>query len=286
MNDKKPWMIVAVLLAVVGAGAYLWLRKPPPETPLPVAAPPVVPVAPVVASVVATPPAVEAPPILHPLDAPPPAQPLPSLDASDAPLAQLLAGLLGDKPWRTLFVPEAIIRRIVATVDNLPRQDAPAKMWPVRPAGGWLATAEEGAALSIAPENAGRYAAYAAVLRAADMAALAALYRDFYPLFQQAYVELGYPQGYFNDRLIVAIDDLLATPEPAAPPRLVQEKVRYRFADADLDRRSAGQKILLRIGVAHTRLAKQRLAELRRALTRPTSATPSVINDEKRRPTT
>ncbi|OHC61967.1 MAG: hypothetical protein A3H93_12935 [Rhodocyclales bacterium RIFCSPLOWO2_02_FULL_63_24] len=192
MNDKKPWMIVAVRLAVVGVGAYLWLRKPPPETPLPVVAPPAVPVA----SVVAPSPAVEALPILHPLDAPPPAQPLPSLDASDAPLAQLLAGLLGGKPWRTLFVPEAIIRRIVA------------------------------------------------------------------------------------------IDDLLETPEPAASPRLVQEKVRYRFADADLDRRSAGQKILLRIGVAHARLAKQRLAAPRRALMRPTSATPNAINDEKRRPAT
>lgn len=284
MNDKKPWMVVAVLLAVAGAGAYFWLwQPPPPEAPLPVATSPAVPVAPVVAP----PPAVEAPPpILHPLDAPPPAQPLPSLDASDAPLAQLLAGLLGGKPWRTLFVPEAIIRHIVATVDNLPRQDAPVKMWPVHPAGGWLATAGEGATLSIAPENAGRYAAYAAVLQAADMAALAALYRDFYPLFQQAYVELGYPQGYFNDRLIVAIDNLLATPEPAAPPRLVQEKVRYRFADADLDRRSAGQKILLRIGVEHARLAKQRLAELRRALARPPSASPSVINDETRRPPT
>ena len=75
MNDKKPWMIVAVRLAVVGVGAYLWLRKPPPETPLPVVAPPAVPVA----SVVAPSPAVEALPILHPLDAPPPAQPLPSL---------------------------------------------------------------------------------------------------------------------------------------------------------------------------------------------------------------
>jgi len=273
MNDKKPWVIVAVLLAVAGAVAYFWLRQPPLEAPLRVAASPVAPV-------------VAPPPILHPLDAPPPAQPLPSLDASDAPLAQRLAGLLGGKPWRTLFGPEAIIRHVVATVDSLPRQDAPVKMWPVRSAGGWLATAGEGEALSIAPENARRYATYAAVLRAADMAALAALYRDFYPLFQQAYVELGYPQGYFNDRLIVAIDDLLATPEPAAPPRLVQEKVRYRFANADLDRRSAGQKILLRIGVEHARLAKQKLAELRRALAQPPSASPNAINDEKRRPAT
>lgn len=27
-------------------------------------------------------------------------------------------------------------------------------------------------------------------------------YVRLYPLFQKAYVELGYPNGYFNDRLI------------------------------------------------------------------------------------
>jgi hypothetical protein len=29
-----------------------------------------------------------------------------------------------------------------------------------------------------------------------------ALYVDLYPLFQGAYAELGYPNRYFNDRLI------------------------------------------------------------------------------------
>lgn len=258
MNDRKPWILAAVLLALAGAGAYFWLQPPPPqEPPVEVAAPPVAP-----------PPAVaEAPPpILHPVETPPPAQPLPALDASDTLLGQRLEHLLGMKTWRALFLPEALVRRIVATVDNLPRQDAPAKMWPVKPAAGWMVTAGADATLGIAPRNADRYAAHAAALRLADMAALAALYREFYPLFQQAYVELGFPDGYFNDRLIVAIDDLLATPEPAAPPALVQDKVRYRFADPDFERRSAGQKILLRIGTEHTRLAKQKLVELRRAI--------------------
>ncbi|MEW6163693.1 MAG: DUF3014 domain-containing protein [Pseudomonadota bacterium] len=262
MNDKKPWIVVAVLMAIAGASAYFWPRQPPPQEPaVAVAAPPVAPVA------VPQPAATEAPPpIQHPIETPPPAQPLPALDASDALLGQRLERLLGMKAWRTLFLPEALVRRIVATVDNLPRQDAPAKMWPVRPTAGWMVTAGADATLGIAPGNADRYAAHAAALRFADMAALAALYREFYPLFQQAYVELGFPDGYFNDRLIAAIDDLLATPEPATPPALVQEKVRYRFADPDLDRRSAGQKILLRIGTEHARLAKQKLAELRRAL--------------------
>ncbi len=100
-------------------------------------------------------------------------------------------------------------------------------------------------------------------------AQLVAVYRHFYPLFQQAYVELGYPQGYFNDRLVAAIDDLLATPEPAEPPRLVQQKVIYQFADSDLEGRSAGQKIMLRIGTENARTVKAKLREIRKLVAKP-----------------
>ena len=74
-----------------------------------------------------------------------------------------------------------------------------------------------------------------------------ATYVQLYPLFQAAYQELGYPNGYFNDRLIQAIDDMLAAPDVAAP-KLAQPKVLYEFADPALENLSAGQKILVRMG--------------------------------------
>lgn len=279
MSEKNRWIGVAVML-VTAAGTYFWWQQQEaPEA----AAPPVLAVPPPLVAPQPTTRVEAAPPIQHPLEVPAPVRPLPALDESDAALAKPLSDMLGAKSWRDIFVPEAIVRRIVATVDNLPRREAPVKMWPVRPVPGWLATTGSNAELSVAPENARRYATYAAVLRAADMAALAALYREFYPLFQQAYIDLGYPHGYFNDRLIQAIDDLLATPEPAEPLFLVQEKVRYRFADADLDGRSAGQKIMLRIGVEHARSAKKKLSELRQAVALDaTPSAPQSTSDKRR----
>ncbi len=53
-----------------------------------------------------------------------------------------------------------------------------------------------------------------AVISKLDMQQLAALYIHYYPLFQQSYQNLGYPNGYFNDRLVQVIDNLLATPQP------------------------------------------------------------------------
>jgi len=40
---------------------------------------------------------------------------------------------------------------------------------------------------------------------------------------------------------------------------LVQPQVLYQFADADLQARSAGQKIMLRVGVDNARRIKKRI---------------------------
>jgi len=89
----------------------------------------------------------------------------------------------------------------------------------------------------------------------------------FHPLLQQAYRELGYPQGNFNDRLVAVIDHLLATPAIEGPLRVVQPKVLYEFADPELEARSAGQKLLLRMGTANAARVKNWLREFRRQIT-------------------
>lgn len=258
INTSQRLLATVLVLAAAGAGYFWWDRQAPAPLPAPVAAVP----PPAVAPTTTAPPAIQ-----HPLEPDATAAaPLPTLADSDTGLATDLAGLVGAKPWQALFFPDRIIRRIVASVDNLPRQEAPVSMWPLRPVGTWLKTTAAGETLVIDTSNARRYDAHARMVKALDVQALAALYRRLYPLFQQAYVELGYPQGYFNDRLIFAIDDLLATPESVAPLALVQPKVYYRFADPDLERRSAGQKILLRIGVEHARTVKTHLREFRQAV--------------------
>jgi hypothetical protein len=255
-------MSVALALLLAGAIWFWWQWHSAESVPEHVEVPPVASAPPMPIS----PPKEEEPTIQHPIEATPPAEPLTVLDESDGKLSKAIIALIGDKSFGALFVPERLIRHIVATVDNLPRETAPVKVWPVRPVGSWLDTVGSGDALAIGPKNAARYSAYVAVAKALDAQRLAATYRQYYPLFQEAYRDLGYPKGYFNDRLIVAIDDLLATPEVAEPLRLVQVKVRYQFADPDLDRRSAGQKILLRMGVENARVVKAKLREFRRAV--------------------
>lgn len=258
-------MVVAVV-AVAGAIWFWWQWHSAASVPASIEVPPVASTP----AVPAAPPVAEEPPIQHPLETAEkkPAEPLPALDNSDSAIAAALTALVGDKPFASLFVPDMLVRHFVATVDNLPREQAPVKMWPLRPVGSWMATTGNGENLMVDPKNAARYSAYIKVVKALDAQHLATAYRKFYPLFQEAYRDLGYPKGYFNDRLVVAIDDLLATPEPKEPLRLVQDKVRYEFADPDLAHRSAGQKLLLRMGVDNARVVKAKLRDFRQYIAR------------------
>jgi hypothetical protein len=102
------------------------------------------------------------------------------------------------------------------------------------------------------------------MLERVDAKQLAGIYLRYYPWFQQAYEELGYPKGYFNDRLVAVIDHLLAAPEPSGPILLTQPKVLYQYLDPQLEALSAGQKTLVRMGPDNARRVKARLRELRR----------------------
>lgn len=243
------WLLVVVLLAAGGA-FYLWQQKEEPPRPVPAAAPE--------PDTAAPPQAAAEPAVRYPVPvAEEQADRLPALDNSDALVRETVTGLVGRKAFETFVRPSQLIRRIVATVDNLPRETAPVRMMPLEPVPGRFTTG---------PDNWARYAPYVQVLGALDARALVERYVELYPLFQRAYAELGFPNRNFNDRLVEAIDDLLAAPELTAPAELVQPKVLYQFADPALEGRSAGQKIMMRMGGANAAKVKAKLREIRKEL--------------------
>ena len=193
---------------------------------------------------------------------------LPSLAHSDGAFGQALAAVVGAARFQRWWVADDLIVHVVATVDNLPRHQVPVHAWPLHLAPGRPQVEARDGGIVLAPTNARRYAPYMAMVRAVDVPALVAVYLHFYPLFQAAWRQLGYPSGQFNDRLLEVIANLLAAPEPAGPLRLVQRHVLYQFADPELEAASAGQKLLMRIGLANEREVKARLRALRTELQR------------------
>ena len=247
MKRTFLWLIPVIALGVPAA-LYFWpeTEEPQPET---VAAPA---------------PAAE-PEIRYPVDSQAPAEPLPPLAESDGAVRDAFIALFGEELNKWINYKD-IVRRLVATVDNLPLDHVSPQLLPVKPVNGFLLTGKVGEKLALSPDNAGRYQPYVRLAEAVPTDALVALYLRFYPLFQQQYENLGHPDRYFNDRVVQVIDHLLATPEVQGPVLLVQPNVVYEFDDPYLESLSAGQKILLRIGEANRIGLKSKLREIRQAL--------------------
>lgn len=264
MMNRAAWIGVVVGVAVL-AGTYWWLygRKATPDLlPAPQAE---MPVPPVEAAPVTEPEA--EPQIAHPLPSAP-AQPdapaLPELEDSDAQAMGELRRLFGAQPVEAFLVPREFIRRLVLFVDSLDREALPLWLRPVRQTAGTFATETQGQTLQIAAGNEQRYAPLIAMVERADMQQVAAVYRRYYPLFQDAYTRLGNPRArYFNDRLVSVIDHLLQTPVVDEPILLARPKVLYIYADPELEGLSSGQKAMLRIGRDNAAKVKAQLREFR-----------------------
>ncbi|MBS0365076.1 MAG: DUF3014 domain-containing protein [Proteobacteria bacterium] len=195
---------------------------------------------------------------------------LPALNDSDTLVLESLSGVIGAPAAAQFLVTQNLVRHIVATVDNLPRRRVAVELRPVKPTPGTPATSTQGGLVTLGEDNFARYAPLMSVVQACDMRSLAQAYQRLYPLFQQAYEDLGYPGKYFNDRLVEVIDHLLETPEVSAPIQVVQPKVFFQYADPQLEERSAGQKLLLRMGTANERIIKGKLRELRAQIVKKT----------------
>lgn len=191
---------------------------------------------------------------------------------------QVLADLVPGERLFALLLPENFIPRLVVIVDALPRKNVPRQHLPIMPPGGSFRVSgpEEDAVIS--PDNYDRYAPYVTLAEAVPTDALAATYFRLYPLFQEAYRKMGYPRGYFNDRLIAVLTHLLETPEVPGPIPVEAHVNRYVFRDKNLEARSAGQKVLLRMGPDNARRVKSRLQALRDALVAASEENPQVNN--------
>jgi hypothetical protein len=280
-------VLIVVILVALAAGAYFYFgmsreAEPPADvsTTLPESQPPTEPVTRDVAGA----PSVEVEddqPPQEGLETPPAAPveeiPLPMLGDSDAVVLENLAAVIGEPAVIRYVVNDNVISRIVATVDTLGSRQIPGVVQVVNgPATTFAASPlkqpervilnEEGDEIPqfvIDPANYRRYTPYVELFEAVDASDWVQIYRNYSPLFQEAYRQMGYSDGSFNQRLAVIIDELLAAPVVADPVGLMKPEAYYLFTDERLESLTAGQKIMLRMGNENSERVKARLREIR-----------------------
>ncbi|MBO9746618.1 DUF3014 domain-containing protein [Xanthomonas phaseoli pv. dieffenbachiae] len=264
-SSRWPWLLAVPLIS--GAAWWLFSGPPDPQGRLPA---PISRTASAVAAAVNPQPTPAGNEPRHPLQ-------VPSADAADVaipPLAQsddaaweALLTLVQDETALSIVLRKHLIERVVVMIDNLTQPSISRRASVLQAVSGDLQISSTDNQLMIDQANAARYAPYVTAFTSVDAQALARSYVRFYPLFQQAYANLGAPDRYFNDRVIDVIDHLLRTPQPAEPIGVRRdERGRYLFVDPSLESLSVGQKALLRLGPTQAAAVKAQLQRIRAAL--------------------
>lgn len=247
----SPVAIAAVLVAVLGGALFLYLRARQSSEVEPAGSG-----------------AVSSSAIEAPAPAPSPEK-LPELAESDETFRALAARLSEHPALVAWLTPDRLIERFVTAVDNVARGESPRPhLRHLEPEGGFAVVESEGIVRVDARSHA-RYDAFAEVFTSLDTAAAVRLYRRFEPLFEEAYRDLGYPEGEFDRVLARAIDELLATPVPRGEVEVEREVTTYRYHDPELESLSAAQKHFLRMGPSNMRRLQAKLRVVRAALGLP-----------------
>jgi hypothetical protein len=199
---------------------------------------------------------------------------LPTLERSDTFFRDQWA-LLGGGPMMTQWASaDQIVRRSMTVIDNLSRGKvvnallrtfAPSVPFMVLPQSS-LATEESVETYRLDPSGYERFTPFVTMINGLDNSQLIDFYLKLRPLFQQAYLELGYPSGHVDDVVLKAMRVIQAVSLPDGDIRLLRPKVLYQFADPALESLSSLEKLFIRMGAENTKIVQQKVSVLEQSL--------------------
>lgn len=113
------------------------------------------------------------------------------------------------------------------------------------------------------PDSYHRYDIYANLISRLNTDKLVSMYKLLYPLFEEAFNDLGYTNISFNQRLHQAIQEVLDAPIIEDPIELSSVSVNYQFVDPRLENLPPAQKLMIRMGPENTRKIKSVFRDLK-----------------------
>lgn len=203
---------------------------------------------------------------VEPEPEPPPVE-LPALDASDEIVRLLVQEISSHPELAAAFATDELIRKFVATVENIAAGNSPVPHLSYLEPERDFRIVRRGGRLYPDPANFARYDWIADVVASLDTQGTVQLYHQLKPLLDEAYRDLGYPEGDFTETLNAAIDRLLDVPVSEERQELKLRVLTYDYADEELQALGPAEKHLLRMGPANALKVQGKLRELRVALT-------------------
>lgn len=187
---------------------------------------------------------------------------LPSLDASDSLLRQLVSALSQHPLVARLLATDALVRGATLAVVQIGDGRTPSTPLAVlRPASHVSILGSASGAVD--PASYARWDTATAALTSIDTGQLAQLYVNVKPLFDQAYRELGHPSpADFDEGIVRAIDTLAATPQASPNAVLLRRPGYYEYQDGSLRALPPVQKQFLLFGPDNRRKVMSWLRQL------------------------
>ncbi len=201
---------------------------------------------------------------------------LPTLEESDSVVRDWTRRLSTHVELATWLATNDLIQRFVAAVDNVAEGDRPHRQLGFLAPKADFAIADRDGRLLATPKSYRRYDLLVDVFTSLDTPASVRAYRKLEPLVDEAYRELGYPDGNFDDTLARAIAEVLRTPMLMGEPELTPGALTYEYLDPTLEELSAVQKQLLRMGPRNASRIKGKLRRFGAALGIPREKLPSL----------
>ena len=183
---------------------------------------------------------------VEPLPEPEPTEPEP-LDVSDPAIKASLRDIstANDNSVNRMLVNEGLLQRFVVTVTNLANDEMAPNHQLLNPPEQSFRVYSQAGKQWIDAASYKRYTPYVDMLESFDNQALLSVY------------------NLYKDVLLMAIDELLDTPEVPVPVEVYTDSVAYKYADSRLENLNEPQKQLLRTGPDNMRRIKAKLRELK-----------------------
>ena len=190
----------------------------------------------------------------------------PPLDISDAAVKTAIITLSNLPALAEVVVNDELLRRFVVFTNNLADQVLTENHQFLTAPSGQFRIYRQADKEWIDAASYKRYSAYAEALDSIETEQLLALYDTYKPAINDIYAEIGDPREPMDERLLLAIDHVLDTPEIIVPVEVYRDSVMYKYRDQRIENLSAPQKQLLRTGPENMRQIKAKLREIKEQL--------------------
>ncbi|MCL1062580.1 DUF3014 domain-containing protein [Shewanella benthica] len=266
-NTNTLAIVAVAVAAIIAGGAYYYFQASEP-VPQPVEVKDIIPEEPLVTIADIPEPVIED--VIEPkiIEVEPQVQvePLPTLSNSDGYVHKKTVEIADGMKIEPLLVEKDLVRHFVVFVDNLAQGELARKVSPLKAPERIFTVSDITNKTYLNPDSYHRYDLYANFVANLDEQQLAATYKELTPLLEEAFEELGYGDMSFNQRLLQAIDIMLAAPVIEQPIELDGVSVNYQFVDPQLEALPNAQKLLVRMGPENTKKVKAALRKLKRYL--------------------